>query len=100
MARLAVQSSSFIRLSKWELEQEQWTRTCKVLHGYKNLIKEYGASAVPRPDWISPDCTPQDLEGASIYLLCGDDLVDSFNVPDLWSEADVRMIYKGYMRGF
>ncbi|TRY75505.1 hypothetical protein TCAL_00729 [Tigriopus californicus] len=96
MARLAVKSSSFVRLSTWELDQEKWTRTRQVLDGYQDLIKQYGASSIPRPHWIAPEYSTEDIKGASIYLLCGDDLVDSFNVPDLWSEEDKQSIVKNY----
>ncbi len=46
-------------------------------------------SSVPRPSWLPESASKDELKEAKIYFLCGDDLLESFNVPGLWDPEDV-----------
>eukprot|EP00095_Tigriopus_kingsejongensis_P005825 maker-scaffold425_size175135-snap-gene-0.44 protein:Tk05825 transcript:maker-scaffold425_size175135-snap-gene-0.44-mRNA-1 annotation:"nicotinamide mononucleotide adenylyltransferase 1" len=96
MLQAAVESHPFIRVSQWELEQAEWTRTRRVLDSYQAMVDTYAAQGSERPDWIAPEIPHEDLTGASFYLLCGDDLVNSFSIPNLWSQADTLAIARDY----
>ncbi|XP_054840202.1 retinol-binding protein 1 isoform X2 [Eublepharis macularius] len=48
MARLALETSEWIRVDPWESEQEQWSETVKVLrHHYKELLKSHCIRRLP-----------------------------------------------------
>lgn len=63
-----------IKLDLWEFQQDDWTPTIKVL--------EYNRDKY---------CQSEDL-----YLLCGADLLKSFNTPGVWSEKDQESIIDSY----
>jgi len=96
MCRAAVKSSDFVRVSAWEAEQEGWTPTREALDAYASQMRSYASGLIPRPEWISPDSTLADLAEATLYFLCGDDLLESFNTPGLWKQADIEKIVRDY----
>lgn len=49
MLRLALQDSSWIRVSDWECHQEEWTRTRLVLQYHQVNMRIFGGCAVARP---------------------------------------------------
>lgn len=61
-----------------------------MLDTHLSLIRDFaeGRSAV-RPSWLPEETSKEDLKNMRLYLLCGDDLLESFNVPNLWDEDDV-----------
>jgi nicotinamide mononucleotide adenylyltransferase len=72
MIKLALQSSEWVTLSTWEAEQENWLPTLDVLEHYKKeSIQKYG----------------QDVR---LIFLCGADLVNSFTIPDVWTDEHVK----------
>ena len=68
----------------------------EALDAYASQMRSYARGLIPRPEWISPDSTLADLAEATLYFLCGDDLLESFNTPDLWKQADIEKIVRDY----
>lgn len=71
MCRLALTGVNWVTLSGWECSQTEWTPTLNVLRYHKEAVQEqYGSDA-------------------QLMFLCGGDLIESFNVPNLWKDEDV-----------
>lgn len=78
MCELASQNTA-VMVDDWESRHEKWLPTRQVLdHFASELTKELGG--------VRPE----------VYLLCGTDLLDSFNTPGLWSDDDMAEILGGY----
>ena len=101
MIRLALKGNELVRISTWETEQENWTRSRAVLDAHSDHMQTYlkklrdetlQGSTCPetRPSWISENVSTEDLTNAGLLLLCGDDLLESFSTPGLWNDDDVR----------
>lgn len=73
MCRLAVADSDWIQVDDWEARQCEYQRTVSVL-----------TSVQARLD--------RTIEGPQVMLLAGADLINSFAVPNLWSEEDVCVL--------
>ncbi|XP_055540686.1 nicotinamide/nicotinic acid mononucleotide adenylyltransferase 3 isoform X2 [Wyeomyia smithii] len=88
MLRLSLQSSDWIRLSDWEIQQEEWTRTRLTLqyHQDSSNINEQDI-----PAWIPADLGKV-TKHVQLKLLCGADLLESFATPGLWKEEDIEAI--------
>ncbi|XP_037732576.1 nicotinamide/nicotinic acid mononucleotide adenylyltransferase 3 isoform X2 [Drosophila subpulchrella] len=100
MVKLATQSSNWIRLSDWEVHQNQWMRTQAVLQHHQNYINNHINSGGPGGDdeqdthlagWL-PRGLHESRDPVRLKLLCGGDLLESFAVPGLWAEADIEDI--------
>lgn len=73
MVRLALENSSWIKLSTWEAERPEWTPTLEVLSYYRDsAVKTLG-------------------ENVRLMLLCGGDLVETFTIPNLWRNEHVKI---------
>lgn len=68
MIAAAVETSDWLELSSWEIEQPGFTLTLKALQEIKK---------------ITDDSIP-------LYLVGGADLVASMNIPNVWHDEDVR----------
>ena len=92
MAKAAIQDYPWIKLSPWEVEQDGWRRTRLSLDEHKKLINDYvqGKSSA-KPEWLPDDVSKEDLKDVKIYFICGADLLESFNIPDLWADEDVNV---------
>lgn len=73
MCRLAVDTSDWIMVDDWECQQLEYSTTRKVLDHFWELLNS-GKISNRR---IRP------------IMLCGNDLLDSFKVPNLWADEDV-----------
>ncbi|KAH8365060.1 hypothetical protein KR200_009803 [Drosophila serrata] len=101
MVKLATQSSTWIRLSDWEVHQNQWMRTQAVLQYHQNYINNElnsGGSCGDGEDenthkasWL-PRGLHDSRDPVHLKLLCGADLLESFAIPGLWAEADIENI--------
>eukprot|EP00099_Drosophila_melanogaster_P023531 NP_651315.2 nicotinamide mononucleotide adenylyltransferase, isoform A [Drosophila melanogaster] len=100
MVKLATQSSNWIRLSDWEVHQNQWMRTQAVLQHHQNYINNHINSGggggddgenTHLPGWL-PRGLHDSRDPVHLKLLCGADLLESFAVPGLWAEADIEDI--------
>jgi nicotinamide mononucleotide adenylyltransferase len=97
MVGLAVGNDSWVKLSAWEASQNNiWTRTRKVLEYHQTsldrFVKEDGSK---KEEWM-PDMLESNSSPVLIKLLCGADVLESFNTPGLWSVQDMQAITKEY----
>jgi len=75
MCRLAASTSQWIMVDDWESSIKEYTTTIKVInHLYDNLR----------------DIIP----GVKVILICGSDLLETFNKPGVWAEQDMEDICK------
>jgi len=74
MAILACEDSEWIMVDTWEPSKPKWTPTVEVLTHFHKEVHNI--------------CN-QDV---NVIFVCGSDLLDSFNVPGLWSDVDVQKI--------
>lgn len=81
MCQLGTQSSDWIRVSDWEANQDAWSTTITVL----NYVQKNAPilSSLPASSFDNK---------VSVRLLCGADLMESFNVPGLWKDEDIECI--------
>lgn len=94
MLKLALASSTWIRISDWECQQEAWTRTRATLQHHQNylnsIIRDLNGVNTSNLQWHwLPDDVKQLKDPVKIKLLCGADLLESFATPGLWDEDDV-----------
>ncbi|KFQ35794.1 Nicotinamide mononucleotide adenylyltransferase 3, partial [Merops nubicus] len=112
MAKLALETSDWIRVDPWESEQETWTETVKVLrHHYNESLrllqskKEFMKNKQPiersTEDSLSSQHSVQiSLQKSLISfclpvlpelkLLCGADILETFKTPNLWKEEHIK----------
>eukprot|EP01027_Heterolobosea_sp_BB2_P018330 GEZU01025843.1.p2 GENE.GEZU01025843.1~~GEZU01025843.1.p2 ORF type:complete len:118 (+),score=9.33 GEZU01025843.1:87-440(+) len=74
MCELGTQDSDWIAVDNWEIIQEDWTRTRVVLEHFQTELEKIVGEKV------------------KVLLVCGADLLESFAVPNLWAEEDMRII--------
>uniref|UniRef100_T1GY75 Nicotinamide/nicotinic acid mononucleotide adenylyltransferase 3 n=1 Tax=Megaselia scalaris TaxID=36166 RepID=T1GY75_MEGSC len=98
MLRLGLRSSNWIKISDWEIKQDQWSRTKKVLEYHQNFLNNYINSRNNNidfdencPEWF-PDKSVLQNDLIKVKLLCGADLLESFAVPGLWQDEDIEDI--------
>nr|XP_020760748.1 nicotinamide/nicotinic acid mononucleotide adenylyltransferase 3 isoform X1 [Odocoileus virginianus texanus] len=94
MARLALQTSDWIRVDSWESEQAQWMETIKVLrHHHSELLR-----SLPRmedPDQGSAS-SPTSAAVPELKLLCGADILKTFQTPNLWKDTHIQEIVEKF----
>ncbi|XP_055696877.1 nicotinamide/nicotinic acid mononucleotide adenylyltransferase 3 isoform X3 [Phlebotomus papatasi] len=94
MLKLALKSSEWIRMSDWETQQDGWTRTRITLQYHQNYINSLLSDDSNRdtvPSWL-PGNLKQMTGTVQVKLLCGADLLESWNVPGLWENDDIEAI--------
>jgi nicotinamide mononucleotide adenylyltransferase len=74
MCKLAVHDSEWLMVDTWEATQPHYTPTLHVLNHIATQVN--AALKNPNPP-------------VQIALLCGADLLASFNIPGIWAEKDV-----------
>ncbi|XP_059511576.1 nicotinamide/nicotinic acid mononucleotide adenylyltransferase 1 [Stegostoma tigrinum] len=102
MVRKATESSDWVTVSSWESQQEEWVETAKVLRYHnENLeilsnnekkITTQRRKGKKRKLNENDDSTPEAKEVPGLMLLCGADVVESFNIPNLWKKEDIEEI--------
>lgn len=81
MCELATDSSDWIMVDSWESEQSEYLTTILILeHFYNNLNKDLKEGEQP----------------IQVKLLCGGDLVESFNTPGVWAKEDMKEILEKF----
>lgn len=93
MVRLALQTSDWIRVDPWESEQAQWTETVKVLRHHNELLRYLpqeegrgqGRAVAP-----APAAMPE------LKLLCGADILKTFQTPNLWKDEHIQEIVEKF----
>jgi len=99
MTRLAVESSSWIKLSSWEATANSgWTRTRAVVDYHQTRLEGYVNGIVTEKDsWMPGDISSKITDGPMrCKVVCGADVLESFNVPNLWNDDDTRTLTKDY----
>lgn len=96
MLKIGLQTSDWIRLSEWETQQEEWTRTRLTLQYHQNCINSYlkdssNVNELQNPSWM-PDGLRRTATHIQLKLLCGADLLESFATPGLWKDEDIEAI--------
>ncbi|KAF7477383.1 hypothetical protein GHT09_011545 [Marmota monax] len=93
MARLALQTSDWIRVDPWESEQPQWMETVKVLrHHHSQLLR-----SPPPMEGSDPGQAPSAPTAApQLKLLCGADVLRTFQTPNLWEDAHIQEIVEKF----
>jgi len=76
MCRRAVQDSTWLVTSPWEIEQPQWTRTAHVLQHYQDHVNNAKLFTSP----------------VKVKLICGADLLESCLIPGVWKNEDLDFI--------
>ncbi|XP_020901256.1 nicotinamide/nicotinic acid mononucleotide adenylyltransferase 3 isoform X2 [Exaiptasia diaphana] len=74
MCKLAIKTSDWISVNDWEVNQDGWSKTADVL------------------DYMTDKYSKKYSENVKVKLLCGGDLLESFAVPDLWSDEHIKKI--------
>ncbi|XP_075821026.1 nicotinamide/nicotinic acid mononucleotide adenylyltransferase 3 isoform X1 [Microtus pennsylvanicus] len=106
MARLALQTSDWIRVDPWESEQAQWTETVKVLrHHHSELLKSSAQMEDPDPSKTPsasadscnfPGIRPCSAARPELKLLCGADVLKTFHTPNLWKDEHIQEIVEKF----
>lgn len=93
MARLALQTSDWIRVDPWESEQAQWMETVKVLrHHHGELLR-----SMAQMDGPDPSKTPSASAALpELKLLCGADVLKTFHTPNLWKDSHIQEIVEKF----
>jgi nicotinamide mononucleotide adenylyltransferase len=78
MCKLAAEKTG-IMVDDWESRHSAWVPTRQVLDHFEEALKK--ALNGVRPE---------------IWMICGTDLLDSFNTPGLWAEEDMEVILGYY----
>jgi nicotinamide mononucleotide adenylyltransferase len=76
MAKLSVDDSKWIDVDDWEFNQEGYSTTVTVLEHFDEMLKK----------------TLKNPENVKASLICGADLLQSFNVPNLWKYEDMEKV--------
>ncbi|XP_069720717.1 nicotinamide/nicotinic acid mononucleotide adenylyltransferase 3 [Phaenicophaeus curvirostris] len=103
MAKLALETSDWIRVDPWESEQETWTETVKVLrHHYNESLrllqpkKEFLKNKWPTERSAEDSLSYQHSVLPQLKLLCGADFLQSFKTPNLWKEEHIKEIVEKF----
>nr|XP_009672387.1 PREDICTED: nicotinamide mononucleotide adenylyltransferase 3 isoform X1 [Struthio camelus australis] len=103
MAKLALETSDWIRVDPWESEQETWTETVKVLrHHYNESLRSFQSRKEfmtnKRPIQRPPEdsLSSQHTVLPELKLLCGADILQTFKTPNLWKEEHIKEIVEKF----
>ncbi|XP_078419793.1 nicotinamide/nicotinic acid mononucleotide adenylyltransferase 3 isoform X1 [Cetorhinus maximus] len=104
MAQRALETSDWITQDPWESQQEQWVETVTVLrHHYSALFHQYQAM-----DGTSPESTKilkqkHEIDSSKdqsvvprLKLLCGADVLKTFDIPSLWKDEHIEEIVQKF----
>ncbi|XP_069466100.1 nicotinamide/nicotinic acid mononucleotide adenylyltransferase 1 isoform X2 [Ambystoma mexicanum] len=112
MAQLATSDTDWVCVDPWEATQNEWMETVRVLrhHSQKlvtdedmksqtnvNVPVKKGRKRKLDNDIDEPDkCCPETKGTPKLKLLCGGDLLESFQTPNLWKVEDMTEIVSDY----
>lgn len=105
MIELALQSYDFVRCTKWESEQDDWTRTRDVLEEHQKQINQVLDVSFNHTEKFPH--LPDSLVGLNsdkkkepnafkLFMVCGGDLLESFSVPNLWTDEDIEVMVRDF----
>ncbi|CAD7673518.1 unnamed protein product [Nyctereutes procyonoides] len=103
MARLALQTSDWVRVDPWESEQVQWMETVKVLSTEPLNCENDTCGHLPqrltqkrKPIFRGISDMDRPITGPELKLLCGADVLKTFQTPNLWKDAHVQEIVEKF----
>ncbi|XP_068589412.1 nicotinamide/nicotinic acid mononucleotide adenylyltransferase 1 [Cebidichthys violaceus] len=108
MARLSTENSDWITVDSWESLQPEWVETAKVIrHHYDKLLTaeqsnddvdtvKYAKKRRVEENYFEKSSHYTRRDGPQLMLLCGADVLESFEVPNLWKQEDVAEIVGRY----
>ncbi|XP_027701036.1 nicotinamide/nicotinic acid mononucleotide adenylyltransferase 3 [Vombatus ursinus] len=103
MVQLALQTSNWIRVDQWESEQKEWIETVQVLrHHYSELLrslprrKEATSSRAESEIPTEGIATPAHTAAPELKLLCGSDVLKTFQTPNLWKDEHIQEIVEKF----
>eukprot|EP00475_Leptophrys_vorax_P028663 TRINITY_DN4161_c0_g1_i5.p1 TRINITY_DN4161_c0_g1~~TRINITY_DN4161_c0_g1_i5.p1 ORF type:complete len:175 (-),score=39.94 TRINITY_DN4161_c0_g1_i5:425-949(-) len=82
MLAAALESSSWISASRWEIEQQGWSRTLEVLKHHQKAVEQFYSSTTDR--------IPK------VMLLAGADIVKSFMVEGAWIRSQLEELLTNF----
>jgi len=80
MCKLAVASSNWLMVDDWECSKAEYQWTVVVLNYFHEALNKLAKYGKP----------------VRVMLLCGADLLESFNTPGVWSDEDIKAIVGTY----
>nr|XP_061795865.1 nicotinamide/nicotinic acid mononucleotide adenylyltransferase 3-like [Nerophis lumbriciformis] len=90
MAKLALQSSNWVKVDEWESQQPDWTETVVTMrYHYGRILKEYEQRM--HEDSIGSSSSSQSTP-PQLKLLCGADFLDTFKIPGLWRDDHIQEV--------
>ncbi|XP_044301461.1 nicotinamide/nicotinic acid mononucleotide adenylyltransferase 1 isoform X2 [Varanus komodoensis] len=109
MARLATESSDWVEVDDWESKQKEWQETIKVLRYHQQKLKRlHSTNSFDKVTPLSKagrkrkretgsqlpagKAQPQAKGVPQVKLLCGTDILESFEIPNLWRAEDILEI--------
>ncbi|XP_015726786.1 nicotinamide/nicotinic acid mononucleotide adenylyltransferase 3 isoform X2 [Coturnix japonica] len=103
MAKLALETSDWIRVDPWETEQESWTETIKVLrHHYNESVRLLQSrKECMKNKQFTERSTDNSVSSQSsvlpeVKLLCGADFLQTFQTPNLWKKEHIQEIVEQF----
>ncbi|TMS09422.1 Nicotinamide/nicotinic acid mononucleotide adenylyltransferase 3 [Larimichthys crocea] len=89
MAKLALQSSDWVKVDEWESQQPDWTETVVTMrYHYGRILEQFEQRTVTHVDSTTPLSSPS----PQLKLLCGADFLDTFKIPGLWRDDHVQEV--------
>ncbi|XP_077413857.1 nicotinamide/nicotinic acid mononucleotide adenylyltransferase 3 isoform X1 [Vanacampus margaritifer] len=90
MAKMALQSSNWVKVDEWESQQSDWTETVVTMrYHYGRILNEYEQR-------MHEDSSGNSSHSQSIppqlKLLCGADFLETFKIPGLWRDDHMEEV--------
>ncbi|XP_037538231.1 nicotinamide/nicotinic acid mononucleotide adenylyltransferase 3 [Nematolebias whitei] len=90
MAKLALQSSDWVKVDEWESQQSDWTETVVTMrYHYERILKEHEPSTGTHSSPVGNN-TNVSSPAPRLKLLCGADFLNTFKIPGLWLDDHVE----------
>ncbi|XP_037132535.1 nicotinamide/nicotinic acid mononucleotide adenylyltransferase 3 [Syngnathus acus] len=87
MAKLALQSSNWVKVDEWESQQADWTETVVTMrYHHSRILNEFEQKIHEDSSSHSQSMAPQ------LKLLCGADFLENFRIPGLWRDDHMEEV--------
>jgi len=97
MTKLALEQNNWVKLSSWEAAHNTtWTRTRAVIDYHQGRLNAYLSGSLKEKDTWMPDIQNNVNGPITCKLVCGADVLETFNTPGLWNDADTLALAKDY----
>lgn len=92
MAKLALQTSDWIRVDEWESRQPDWTETVVTMRYHYNFVLQEYQKSTTTHKFSSDESAATSNPAVQLKLLCGADFLDSFKTPGLWLDEHIEEV--------